>query len=134
MLRAALVIVAACSDSPTKTSPPAVASSADARAAIMPSPDADLALAASWIGVRLDGLTIVDVIDSTPAKQAGVLAGDQLVSLYGAPVESVRDFVEQIRRMPPGATIPLVVSRGGEELKLSITVVERPLSAAPLPY
>lgn len=131
MLRAALVIVAACSDSPAKSPPPPVSSPADARPAVTPIPDADLALAASWIGVRLNGLTIFDVLDNTPAKQAGILAGDQLVSLYGAEIESVHDFVEQIRRMPPGATIPLVVSRGGEELKLSITVAARPLSAPP---
>lgn len=131
MLRAALVIVAACSDSPAKAPPPPIASSPDARTAITKAPDADVAATASWIGVRLNGLTIYDVLDGTPAKAAGVLTGDELVSLYGEPVSSVHDFVDQIRRMPPGATIPLTVSRDGKELKLTITVASRPPSAPP---
>jgi S1-C subfamily serine protease len=123
---AALVIVVACSDSSSKP-PPAPMTTPDAKVAdatvtTAPGSGAWITLTMSWIGVRLDGLTITDVLADTPAKKAGVVAGDQLVSLYGEPVGSVHDFVDQIRRMPPGATIPLTVLRGGAELKLSITV------------
>jgi S1-C subfamily serine protease len=120
-----MLIVIGCSDSRPKP-PPATTTVSDAAVARIPSPDAELALTMSWIGVRLDGLTIIEVIENTPAKQAGVVAGDQLVSLYGEPIQSVRPFIDQIARTPPGATIPLTVSRGGAEVKLSITVAPRP--------
>ena len=131
MSRAILFLVlVACSDS--KPAPAPRPSPADAAVADKAPADAvDLVAAASWIGVRLNGLEIIEVLDNTPAKEAGILAGDQLVSLYGESIESVHEFVDQIRRMPPGATIPLVVKRGGEELKLSITVASRPPSAPP---
>jgi S1-C subfamily serine protease len=119
-----MLIVAGCSDSRSKP-PPATTTTADAAVA-RSNPDAEIALAMSWIGVRLDHLTINEVLENTPAKQAGILAGDQLVSLYGQPIDSVHDFIDQIARMPPGATIPLTVSRGGAELKLTITVAARP--------
>jgi len=121
----ALVIVAACSDSASK--PPAAASAPPISKPATPAPDAAIATVDSWIGIRIErDLWISKVFDATPAKQAGVLAGDRLVALYGEPIESAREFMAQIRRMPSGATIPLTVERRGEELKLSITTEARP--------
>ena len=88
-----MLIVVGCSDARPK--PPATTTT-DAAVTRTPSPDADVATTMSWIGVRLDGLTINEVLENTPAKRAGVAAGDQLVSLYGEPVESVRVFIDQI--------------------------------------
>jgi predicted metalloprotease with PDZ domain len=87
VLRVALVILAACSDSSSKPTPaPAPKPSPDAAIASTVSPGPDDLNTASWIGVRLNEHTIYEVIEGTPAKRAGVEPGDRLVSLYGEPI------------------------------------------------
>ncbi|MGO2051132.1 MAG: M50 family metallopeptidase [Microbacterium sp.] len=68
---------------------------------------------------------------ASPAADAGILPGDVLVSIDGTPVS---DFAEatEIVQASPGETLDMVVSRGGEDVPLSITPVaaERALTDA----
>ena len=120
-MRASLLLVLACSDPAPKPAPAVV------KADAAPAADAGGPLAPSWLGIRLDpDLIIVQVLAGTPAEKAGLVAGDRVLTLYGAPLHSARHLVDQIQRIGSGATVPLVVARGADELKVSITLEQRP--------
>jgi carboxyl-terminal processing protease len=66
---------------------------------------------------------IVEVYEDTPAKQAGLLAGDVLVQINekivaGQPLDEMTRLV----RGPAGTSVQLVVRRGGVDEPLSFTV------------
>ena len=122
-MRASLLLVLACSDPAPKQAAAVTKVEADAA----PAADAGGPLAPSWLGIRLDpDLIIVQVLAGTPAEKAGLVAGDRVLTLYGAPLHSARHLVDQIQRIGSGATVPLVVARGADELKVSITLEQRP--------
>lgn len=62
-----------------------------------------------------------------PAAQAGLRAGDVIVDVGGAEVDSAASFLSHLSSMVPGQQQQLKVRRGGRELRLSITL--RSLSA-----
>jgi membrane-associated protease RseP (regulator of RpoE activity) len=62
----------------------------------------------------------------TPAAAAGLRPGDTILSLNGVRYERWEDFRRAVRTV--GGTVPLVVSRGGQEQTLSITPVQTALA------
>ncbi|MFN4251125.1 PDZ domain-containing protein, partial [Deinococcus sp.] len=70
------------------------------------------------------GLTVVQVDADGPAAQAGVLVGDVLLALDGAPVRHPRELLERVRDQA-GQTVTLRVLRGGQEQDLPVRVGER---------
>lgn len=70
------------------------------------------------------GLTVVQVDADGPAAQAGVLVGDVLLALDGAPVRHPRELLERVRDQA-GQTVTLRVLRGGQEQDLPVPVGER---------
>ncbi|WP_189062969.1 S1C family serine protease [Deinococcus seoulensis] len=70
------------------------------------------------------GLTVVQVDADGPAAQAGVLVGDVLLALDGAPVRHPRELLERVRDQA-GQTVTLRVLRGGQEQELPVPVGER---------
>ena len=55
-----------------------------------------------------------------PAAEAGVVAGDVLVSLAGQATRDRQGLVEALRRLEPGKRIDLVVLRGDEQITLKV--------------
>lgn len=53
-----------------------------------------------------------------PAARLAFRAGDILVSYDGTPAASVRDILQRSARRPAGEDVPIVVRRGGEEVRL----------------
>lgn len=80
-----------------------------------------------WIGVELaaDAARIVRVLSGTPADRAGVQAGDELVSLDGAPLPDSSAFIQQVQRKGVGATVTIVIRRGGLLRSISVEVGDR---------
>ncbi len=70
-------------------------------------------------------LMIEGVVPGSPAEEAGVLAGDGLVEIDGAPA-SRRELRELERNLEPGATVELLVDRAGKTLSLSLEATEPP--------
>jgi membrane-associated protease RseP (regulator of RpoE activity) len=71
------------------------------------------------------GSTTTDCADdapASPARAAGLLPGDRLVSLDGRPVETFAEASEIVQASPERA-IPVVVMRDGAELSLTLTPV-----------
>jgi len=76
------------------------------------------------------GLIIVMVEPDGPAAQAGLMLGDLLVALDGAPTGDLEDVQARLGGDRIGAVVTALVVRAGQRVELSITVGERPRRGA----
>jgi len=74
----------------------------------------------SGIGVKLEiaqdhqGLKVVDIMDDSPAEQAGIQPGDKIVSINGRPTSLLNvERASQLMRGDSGTKVELVLSRSG---------------------
>lgn len=74
------------------------------------------------LGERNDAVTIIRPLDDTPAKEAGLKAGDVVIGVNGKSVigETVDEVVQKIRG-EVGTTVKMTVEREGEAKEFSIT-------------
>jgi S1-C subfamily serine protease len=72
------------------------------------------------------GLIVVSVQTDGPAAQSGLLLGDILMTLDGAPVSAPEDAQAVIGARPVGSTITAAILRAGAVAELRLTVGERP--------
>ena len=93
-----------------------------------------------WLGVRIQDVTpdvaeamgltdaagalITDVPDG-PAKDAGMQAGDIIMTFDGKPIADVRSLTRTVADSPVGAAVPVIVLRDGQETTLSVTLGRR---------
>lgn len=75
------------------------------------------------------GAHVNQVVDGSPAAEAGLETDDVLLSWNGMPVESARQFTRMVRETPPGREVALEVFRKGETLALKARIGS--LSALP---
>ncbi len=94
-----------------------------------------------WLGVRIQDVTpdmvgaieglesaagaLVTDVPEGPAMEAGMEAGDVIVTFDGREVEDTRDLVRQVARTEVGKDVPVVVFRDGETQTLRITLGRR---------
>ncbi len=80
----------------------------------------------AWLGVRYevtDGQVVVsEVMDGSPAADAGLLAGDVIVSVDGEAVDSGQALADLIRAHQSGDVISIVVTRDGSEETVEVTL------------
>ena len=69
---------------------------------------------------------IIQVVRDSPADRAGIRLGDEIVSIDAHAVASAKEIVRNARALTIGATVPIVVRRGGTELTLSVVPEKRP--------
>jgi alpha-beta hydrolase superfamily lysophospholipase len=69
------------------------------------------------------GVTITAVLPSLPAATAGLLRGDVVKSVDGAPVADTADFLKKLRR-PGGQAVTLGITRGGAAMSVRVVLVE----------
>ena len=81
-------------------------------------------------GTAVEGAMLRQVLAGTPAGQAGLRPGDNIVALDGQPIRSVSDLTDLLDRIPAGTTIHLRVVRGQgsmrQWLSLSLLTASRP--------
>ena len=90
-----------------------------------------------------EGVLVVEVIRSTPADQAGLRGGNEVVELNGQQVQIGGDVIVAIDGQPvtgfedlrgfllqaePGQEVPLTLLRGGDGLTVVVTLGERPVT------
>ncbi|MEM8935276.1 MAG: Do family serine endopeptidase [Pseudomonadota bacterium] len=94
-----------------------------------------------WLGIQLDevttelaaalelkakvGVLVNDVIDGTPAAAAGLAAGDVIVEIGGAKVDSPNDLSRRVASLPPGRRVDLEVLRDGKTKNIAVTLGKR---------
>ncbi len=73
---------------------------------------------------REAGVEVVQVVEGTPAAEAGLRPEDLIVELDGAPVSDVGDIQRQMVVEKIGVPVPVRLLREGRELELSLVPAE----------
>ena len=81
---------------------------------------------AERFGVKTEaGVLISQVFQHSPADEAGMQAGDIILSIQGKPMRESRQLTNLIATLPPGKAIRLQVKRRDKNLKLRVKLGER---------
>jgi serine protease Do len=75
-------------------------------------------------GVK-SGVTIFNVVDDSPAAQAGLQPGDTITSVNGKPVKNGDELVEIIASTKPGNQVKLGYVRNGKSSIANVTIADR---------
>jgi len=78
---------------------------------------------------RNRGEIIQNVQDDSAADDAGLRAGDIVISVASQPVTADQTVSFLVANIPPGETIPITIVRGGERVTLNATLGQRPSEA-----
>ena len=63
-------------------------------------------------------VVVREVAQGSVAERAGLLTGDVIVEVAGAPVHDTNDVIAAVRRQAPGTWLPILVKRGDGTLEL----------------
>ena len=80
---------------------------------------------AAGLGLPDRGVVLADVLPGSPAERAGLRPGDLVLSLDGKPMENGRQLQINLYRRFVGDIVALEVLRGGQVLKVPVTIAER---------
>ncbi len=87
-------------------------------------------LVRSFLGVQLtedpEGVRVVSVLPDSPAKEAGLRAGDRVRSWQGEAVGGLSPFRWRVATTPPRTVVALEIERGMLRLDLSVRTEEAP--------
>jgi peroxiredoxin len=81
-----------------------------------------------WLGVEFAPKSprVTMAIDGAPGAKAGIVAGDELVTIDGGAVASVDDVRAKLAPHRAGDHVPVVVKRDDKQLALTIELAEKP--------
>ena len=72
------------------------------------------------------GVLINEIANGSPANRAGLQVGDIIIGFNGVPVRNTDMLLSRVLTSPIGKPIPLVVSRAGQEVALTVRLTEPP--------
>lgn len=93
-----------------------------------------------WLGVRIQDITedmleglnlsstngvLVNDVPEGPSKEAGIQAGDVIMSFDGSDVSNTRELVKVVGNAPVGKAVRVVVMRDGQTQTLKVTLGRR---------
>ena len=73
-----------------------------------------------------NGVIVGDVFPDSAAEKAGLMRGDVITTIDGEKVKDVQWFVNRIRSLAPGSTLPIEVVRDGKTMSFKAQLNERP--------
>lgn len=76
-------------------------------------------------GPQAAGFVLTDVIDGTPAARAGLMIGDVILSIAGAPIVDQESIPAAMLRVEPGQEVEIGLTRGGEPRSFTVVPTER---------
>ncbi len=68
------------------------------------------------------GALVSEVVAGSPADQAGLQVGDQIVSVAGEPIRAMEDLAAQIQLYRPGDSVVLGIMRDGVRVTADVTL------------
>ncbi len=71
------------------------------------------------------GVLVLRVETPSPAAEAGIQAGDIVISFNGQETATAEDLIAALRNTMPGDRVQLSVLRGGEVQQITVIVAER---------
>jgi S1-C subfamily serine protease len=80
------------------------------------------------LGIRCEddgGAKVAEVIPGSPADEAGLRAGDVILALDTHGVVDCGDLDSEVKKRLPGQTVTLKVWRGGETVRMLVTLGAR---------
>jgi putative serine protease PepD len=86
----------------------------------------------AYLGVQLGdpgdqaGVPVAEVVDGSPADEAGLQAGDRIVRAGGDEVDSIADVRGAVSSRSPGDELELEVTRNGDTETITVTLGDRP--------
>lgn len=80
----------------------------------------------SQLGLRTRAFEVVDVVEDSPAEQAGLRAGDLLLGIEGEPIASREAAVSIIANHKPGDRLNLALARERRLFEAEVTLGKRP--------
>ena len=83
---------------------------------------------AQQLGVNAYGVYIVDVTKGGPADQAGLKAGDRIVSVDGSEIAAKDDLGTLMQKHTAGDTLAITVARDGQMQTVNVTLGEKTAS------
>ena len=102
-----------------------------------------------WLGVSIQDLTddmaeaqgldhsngaiVAEIVDGSPALDAGLKRGDIIIELNGRKVEDSTDLTRQVGSLVAGSRNRFVILREGAQQTVNVTVAERPSNPSDLP-
>jgi len=72
------------------------------------------------------GALVTEVVEDTPAAQAGIEAGDVIVAVDGVPIDGERILERIIRSHEPGDRVEITLWRSGRERTVSVRLAQNP--------
>jgi regulator of sigma E protease len=73
---------------------------------------------AGWLPMK-EAAVVSEVMPNNPAARAGLMAGDTITAINGAPVQSSQEMVNRLQEAK-GSPVEVSVLRGGKELKFTL--------------
>jgi serine protease Do len=70
------------------------------------------------------GAIVTDVVDDSPAEEAGIQRGDVIVEYNGRPITDGRELSQMVAATPPGTDVRIKVIRDKKEMTLTAEVEE----------
>lgn len=71
-----------------------------------------------------NGCAVMDVVENSPAQQAGIQPRDVVISYNGQAIQSPDQLISMVQRTRIGDTAKVRLWRGGKEIDLSVAVTE----------
>jgi serine protease Do len=72
------------------------------------------------------GALVAEVQPNTPAADAGIKSGDAILAVDGERLKDARDLSRRVAAKQPGATVKLLVARGGKEQTFDVKLAKLP--------
>ncbi|MDE2331880.1 MAG: serine protease [Bradyrhizobium sp.] len=76
----------------------------------------------------IQGAVVISLDEQGPAKAAGIVLGDIVISWNGEKVRGPRELIRKLGPDSAGTTVTLGVLRGGEARDVTVAIGEKPLS------
>jgi C-terminal processing protease CtpA/Prc len=75
---------------------------------------------------RDEGVVVIDVVDDSPADEAGLRRKDIIIEVNGNEIDDSKEIVELVEELEVGDDIEVVIVRKGKEKTFEIELEERP--------